>query len=524
VDTTWRLALDRVTAAAPAAAELLRLLAFLSADGIDLALLARRAAQLPPDLAAAAGEEVGLNDAVGALLRYSLVERRGDRIATHRLVQAVVRSALPAERQRAWLATAADLLVRERPADERDPGSWAAWDAVLPHLLAVGERIEDFGSGGAGGEPLGEVLPDLVDLLGAAGRYLTRRAAFGPARGLLEQAVRLAEPAGAARPLPLADLLADLGETRERAGDLDGARAVLQRALGLFEAGPGLDTPVAAETLSRLGNTFTRLGQLARAVEALRRSWAILAAHPVADPQLAAAATRLGWALWLTSDLDAAREAFSQALARLGDTDADPAAETPEAAQARSGLGLVLQDAGDLDGALACHRRAWVTLSTVYGDGHPESAHARDRLGFVLGLRGDLDAARACHEAAVAALAEAYGPDHPEPAVARANLGLILHRLGDLDGALDCQRHALDVLAGTCGWAHPHTHIAARRLAAVLAERGAVDAARELLERVLDEAIATQGAGHPDVRLTRDQLADTAAPTHHPRDLADIRL
>jgi DNA-binding SARP family transcriptional activator/tetratricopeptide (TPR) repeat protein len=519
VDTTWRLALDRVTAAAPAAAELLRLLAFLGADGIDLALLTRRAAHLPPDLAAAAGEEVGLNDTVGALLRYSLVERRGDRIATHRLVQAVVRSALPAERQRAWLATAADLLVRERPADERDPGTWAAWDAVLPHLLAVGERIEEIGAVGAGGEPLGEVLPDLVDLLGAAGRYLTRRAAFDPARRLLEQAVRLAEPAGGARPLPLADLLADLGETRERAGDLDGARAVLQRALGLFEAGPGLDTPVAAETLSRLGNTFTRLGQLARAVEALRRSCAILAAHPVADPQLAAAATRLGWALWLTSDLDAAREAFSRALALLGDA----AAATPESAQARSGLGLVLQDAGDLDGALACHRRAWVTLSTVYGAGHPESAHARDRLGFALGLRGDLAAARACHEAAVAALAEAYGPDHPEPAVARANLGLILHRLGDLDGALDCQRHALDVLAGTCGWAHPHTHIAARRLAAVLAERGAVEPARELLERVLDEAIATQGPGHPDVRLTRDQLADTAALAH-PRDLADIRL
>jgi tetratricopeptide (TPR) repeat protein len=497
VDTTWRLALDRVTAAAPAAAELLHLLAFMAADGVELGTLIRHAPRLPPGLAAAAGEEIGLHDAVGTLLRYSLVERSGDRIGVHRLVQAVVRSAMPAEERRRWLAAAAGLVVCQRPDDERDPRTWPAWDAMLPHLLAVGERAEE-----AGAADLGDALPDVAELMGAAGRYLTRRAAFDSARRLLEHAVRLAEPAGAARPLMLADLLADVGETLERAGDLDGARTALQRALGLFEAGPGLDTPAAAETLSRLGNTFSRLGQLARAVDALRRSWAILTAHPLADAQLAAAATRLGWALWLTSDLESARASFTRALALLDGV----AGATAESAQARSGLGLVLQDAGDLDGAMACHRQALATLNAVFGDGHPECAHAQDRLGFALGLRGDLEAARACHEAAVDALAVAYGPDHQEPAVARANLGLILHRQGDLDGALRCQRGALEVLADTCGWSHPHTHIAARRLAAVLAERGEVGPARDLLKRVLGEAVATQGAGHPDVRLTRDQL------------------
>ncbi|HYN95050.1 MAG TPA: FxSxx-COOH system tetratricopeptide repeat protein [Pilimelia sp.] len=498
IDTTWRLALDRVAGAAPAAAELLRLAAFLAAEGVELAVLAGHAPHLPPALAAAAREEIALNDAVGTLLRYSLVARHGDRISAHRLVQAVVRSSLPAVEYRRWLAVAARLVAGQRPGDERDPRSWPGWDAVLPHVLAIGERAEEAGPAGAG-----DVLPEIADLLRTAGRYLTLRAAFDTARRLLEQAVALVEPAGAARRLLLADLLAQLGETLERAGHLGEAQAALQRALALFEAGPGVDTPAAAETLSRLGNTFTRLGQLTRAVEALRRSWTILADHGVPDDQLAAAATRLGWALWLTSDLDGAGASFARALALLGDAP-DAAAE---AAQARSGLGLVLQDAGDLDGALACHRGALATLIAVYGADHPECAHAQDRLGFALGLRGDLPAARAYHEAAVAALTAAYGPAHHEPAIAAANLGLILHRQGDLDGALRCQREALDALERACGWAHPHTHIAARRLAAVLVERGDPAPARALLDRVLSEAIATQGPAHPDVGLTRDLLA-----------------
>src|SRR5207248_3507286 len=75
VATTWSLSFQQVEQANPAAAELLRLCAFLAPDGIPEELLSQGAADLGDVLGPVAADEYLLNEAIEVLRRYSQIGR-----------------------------------------------------------------------------------------------------------------------------------------------------------------------------------------------------------------------------------------------------------------------------------------------------------------------------------------------------------------------------------------------------------------------------------------------------------------
>jgi hypothetical protein len=117
VATTWSLALQRLRDTQPAAVDLLTLASLLSPDDLPLPLLATRHDQLPRPLAAAAQDALALADAVAALRRYSLIRVVADGLYVHRLLQTVIRTALDADAERAWAATAVRLLQAGFPSE-----------------------------------------------------------------------------------------------------------------------------------------------------------------------------------------------------------------------------------------------------------------------------------------------------------------------------------------------------------------------------------------------------------------------
>src|SRR2546421_11112811 len=104
VATTWSLSFQQVEQANPAAAELLRLCAFLAPDGIPEELLSQSTADLGEVLGPAAADEYLLNEAIEVLRRYSLVRRNAETklLSVHRLVQGVLIDAMKEEDQRLW--------------------------------------------------------------------------------------------------------------------------------------------------------------------------------------------------------------------------------------------------------------------------------------------------------------------------------------------------------------------------------------------------------------------------------------
>jgi hypothetical protein len=145
VAATLGLALSRLADKSPAAAGLLRLLAFLAPEPVPLALLLadmQAAGLLGPEATATVGpllgDAVAAGDAITALRRYSLITPAGDGLVlVHRLVQAITRTQLTSEEAAQWEKAAAALVGAAIPADVPLPATWSACAVLLPHARAV---------------------------------------------------------------------------------------------------------------------------------------------------------------------------------------------------------------------------------------------------------------------------------------------------------------------------------------------------------------------------------------------------
>ena len=142
VTSTWSLSLEQVAKSSPAAEELLRLCSFLGAESIPLELMTNSAFVFPrpkrrylipsgpSPLAVAVRNPLQLNEAIGVLLRFSLLTRRRNGVLdVHRLVQAVVRRSLDEEARTHWAGVA---LAAVRAAYPKNSGDWGRGPPAPP--------------------------------------------------------------------------------------------------------------------------------------------------------------------------------------------------------------------------------------------------------------------------------------------------------------------------------------------------------------------------------------------------------
>ncbi|SHN38673.1 Tetratricopeptide repeat-containing protein [Cryptosporangium aurantiacum] len=134
----FRFAFTRLRRERPAAAQLLELLACLSAEPIALAFLRSSGERLvPPSLSRLLQRDDQLDDAVHLLRRYGLLTTvdGAQRLQVHRLVQLIVRDHLLTEheRERAY-RNASLLLVAANPGNPNDQISWEMHKEVSPHV------------------------------------------------------------------------------------------------------------------------------------------------------------------------------------------------------------------------------------------------------------------------------------------------------------------------------------------------------------------------------------------------------
>ena len=104
VATTWSLSFQQIEQKSPAAADLLRLCAFLAPDAIPEELLMQGMTEPGADPGTGTGDPFKLNEALGVLLKYSLVRREENThvLSIHRLVQTVLKDNMDQETQRTW--------------------------------------------------------------------------------------------------------------------------------------------------------------------------------------------------------------------------------------------------------------------------------------------------------------------------------------------------------------------------------------------------------------------------------------
>jgi tetratricopeptide (TPR) repeat protein len=368
VATTWSLAMDQVRQDSPAGADLLNLCAFLAPDDIPQTLLSEGGEHLPQPLSATVTDPLAMNKAVAALLQYSLMEKTGDTLSLHRLVQAVARDRLLEDDHPTWAEAAVRLVNDAFPFDSDDVRTWPVCARLLPHALTTAGHAEVL-----------QVASEATGrLLNQAGLYLSGRAEFAQAKAAYERALAIGEAILGPDHPNVAIRVNNLGGVLQDLGDLAGARAAYERALAIDEAVFGPDHPNVARDVNNLGLVLKDLGDLAGARAAYERALAIFEKVLGANhPNVATAVNNLGLVLKDLGDLAGARAAYERALA-IWEEQLGP--EHPQVAIGVNNLGMVLKDLGDLAGARAHFQRALQICRQSLGEDHPHTVKVRDNL------------------------------------------------------------------------------------------------------------------------------------------------
>src|SRR6266700_142339 len=250
----------------PAAADLLRVCAFLHPDAIPEDLLRQGATQTESPLQALATDDLAFHEVLRTLGAYSLLRRdRSSRtLSTHRLVQAVLLDAMTPEITRVWVQRAAHLVLTSLP--ESFSTGWAVWDRLLPHVLTCVAHILQARL----------VSPEATNFLSFVGNYLRERGQYTEAESLYQRALQIWEQELGPRHSATASILQNLGWIYQAKGKYAEAEPLLQQALAIHEQERGPMHPATAFILQNLGGLYQVQGKLTEAEEVLQRSLAIV--------------------------------------------------------------------------------------------------------------------------------------------------------------------------------------------------------------------------------------------------------
>lgn len=235
----------------------LRLCAFLSPDGVDLALLTDEWGHevLPATLGTAMGDKFAREDALAALTALSLLRQEdgpfGPVLIFHRLLLEVVRDWMGDDARALWGTAAVRLVSVMFPCD--NPSRWLLCGRLMLHVAPIEAHAP---RAGEAGRALGRVL-------NKAGFYLSTCGDLVGALALAERSVPPALMRGTSRDelRELAARLSNLGNQYTYLNMLDEAEAVYREVLEIDERLLDPNDPSHAIALFNLGQAHcTRRG------------------------------------------------------------------------------------------------------------------------------------------------------------------------------------------------------------------------------------------------------------------------
>src|SRR5579859_1006747 len=263
VSTTWSLSFERVEEQQKAAAELLRLCAYLAPDAIPESIITQGAPHLGAVLAEVSADPFRLSQAIEALRAYSLIQRdpRTQTLSVHRLIQAVLHDSMGTEAEKAWKERAVRAVDASCP-NLDNVTQWNACEQWLPHARACAVWIEQEGL----------VNPVAARLLNNAGYYLQARARYSEAEPMYRRALEICEEQLGPHHPDTATSLNNLAMLYQTQGMYEQAKPLHRRALEIRELQLGPHHPNTAMSLNNLAYLYDAQGKYEQAEPMYRRA------------------------------------------------------------------------------------------------------------------------------------------------------------------------------------------------------------------------------------------------------------
>jgi len=265
VSVTFSLAFKKVAEASAAAADLVRVCAFLAPDAIPEEIFREGAAELGENLAKVE-TPVDFANLLKEAGRHSLIELNpsSKTLDIHRLVQAVVRDGMEKAEQRLWAERAVRAVNRGFPYVEFS--NWPQCERVLPHAQACAALVDEFGF----------EFAESARLSNRVGYYLYERARYAEAEPLYQQSLGSWEKALGPEHPSVATSLNNLAELYRAQGKYAELEPLHRRALGIWEKSLGPEYPLVATSLNNLAEHYRAQGKYAEGEPLYQRALRIL--------------------------------------------------------------------------------------------------------------------------------------------------------------------------------------------------------------------------------------------------------
>ncbi|MFJ6143507.1 FxSxx-COOH system tetratricopeptide repeat protein [Streptomyces anulatus] len=531
----WSTTLNALDESAPHVHELLKLLAYFSADMVPVGLLrSARASDLPDHLARLVAEPSDWNSALRRLSEttaMSLEYETGPQndiltvgsLRIHGLFHRFVRSTLsPRDRERAS-ETACRVLVAADPRDPTAPRHWRRYADLIPHL-------EPSGALESADEDVRSLVLNCVEYLRMRGEYaigwdITHKAlehwrtTSGPTdrtvlvathqyANMLRRLGKYAEAERIGR-----DILERLRLVPEAQGiellrAMNGLGGTLM-ALGKYDEAHRLYESATDMAIERLGDstvprTLALRSNLAQAGvlrgrygDALDQHRSIMEARlRLLGPRNALTLLSALHTAWTLRLLGRYQEAFvlQERNASLHSQVLDR--EHSQTLLAQHNLALCARREGNLPFARSLMKRVREKVTHRRGSHHPESLLISADYAMLLRDMGLLDEAWSTADSTARTYAVLLGTEHPYAIGALDNCGVILRTVGDYDAARATGEKTRAAMAAVLGADHPWTIGCALNEASARAEAGDPEGAAEIGREALARAEAAVGHDH----------------------------
>src|SRR5450755_4665357 len=518
VATTWSLSFERVERANPAAADVLRLCAFLSADaipeeimvaGMNLLALSEKhhtkpekkgwlPAFLKRTRASTSQQEKTfvLDDAIMVICAYSLLSRdpQTHTLSIHRLVQAVQRESMTAEKEKQWKQRAVQAVNASYP-DAQDIKQWDACERWLPHALACATWIEQ--------ESID--VAEAVRLLNQTGYYLDDRARYVEAEPLLKRALSIREQQLGPHHPDTARSLNNLANLYHHQGKYQQAEPLYQRALAIREQQLGPQHPDTATSLNNLAMLYKTQGKYEQTEPLYQRALAIREQQVGAQhPDTATSLNNLAM-LYKTQGKYEQTEPLYQRALSIREQQLGP--EHPDTATSLNNLAALYWTQGKYEQAEPLFQRALTICEQQLGPEHPDTGTSLNNLAELYRAQGKYEQAEPLFQRVLSTYEQQLGPEHPWTATSLNNLANLYHHQGKYQQAEPLYQRALAIREQQLGPQHPDTALSVWWLAVFSEQQQQYEQAASFYQRALAIDEHALGPQHPTTQNLRANYA-----------------
>jgi tetratricopeptide (TPR) repeat protein/nucleoside phosphorylase len=537
VATTWSLSFKQVEQKNPAAADLLRISAFLAPDAIPEEVIREGARHLDERLQTGVTNPLLFNEMIKDLRAYSLIDRNAQEktLSVHRLVQAVLKDTMDEPTQRQWAEWVVGVVNVTFPLIGYQ--TWSQCERCLPHALVCIELIEEYQL----------IFSEVAHFLNQIGYYLKQRGRYQEAEPLYRRALSLrVQKLGEDHP-DTAQSLNNLAVLYDTQGKYAEAEPVYRRALEVRERQLGMDHPDTANTLNNLAVCYQNQGKYREAEPLYGRALSIYEqqsgaghsdmanilnnlatlyqsqgryaeAEPVYrrvltiqeqqlgedHPQMATSLGNLAELCRLQGKYTEAEPLYMRALAikehLLGE-------DHPLTASSLNNLALLYEDQGRYEQAEPLTARSLAIYEQRFGTQHSNTAIGLTHLGYLYRVQGKYAEAEPLLKRALSIREERLGSDHPDTANSLSNLALLYQNQGKYAEAEPLFVRALAISKQQLGDNHPSTAQSLNNLAGLYDGQGKYSEAEPLFRQALFIREEQLGGDHPDTAQSLNNLA-----------------